>query len=360
VWETNVYFFVKGFFMHADCFDNALANIKQVLGRSSSIMIIISDPVDPDCVAAALAVRWMLVRQQKKVMIVSRYRIPATMQDFPNIRLVQVCDTTLPDFSGFDALVLVDGATWSQFLGRDWEAVLAGLDLRRVINIDHHMPEDIQAAVPRTCLNMQLSSTVQVLYECFIKPEKMRMPVDIIDVLYRALLYDSRNFKNEMHPGEYEFAEMLIAQGADHLRAVDVNLDRNEVSFMVWAVEKTEFIADLFLSMLCLDNGRQQELETLLGAGWSEFNSLYKETILRQVKGFHYGLILQEQSADGSVRLSWRTRNYGSHLSVAEVARRAGFKAGGHRNAGGGSFQGSMVEARAGLLNEFRLALASR
>jgi nanoRNase/pAp phosphatase (c-di-AMP/oligoRNAs hydrolase) len=256
--------------------------------------------------------------------------------------------------------VLVDGATWSQFLGRDWEDVLAGLDLRRVINIDHHMPEDIQAAVPRTCLNMQLSSTVQVLYECFIKPEKMRMPVDIIDVLYRALLYDSRNFKNEMHPGEYEFAEMLIAQGADHLRAVDVNLDRNEVSFMVWAVEKTEFITDLFLSMLCLDNGRQQELETLLGAGWSELNSLYKETILRQIKGFHYGLILQENSSSGSVRLSWRTRNYGSHLSVAEVARRAGFKAGGHRNAGGGSFQGSMVEARAGLLNEFRLALASR
>ena len=157
--------------------------------------------------------------------------------------------------------------------------------------IDHHMPEDIQAAVPRTCLNMQLSSTVQVLYESFIKPEKMRLPVDIIDVLYRALLYDSRNFKNEMHPGEYAFAEMLIVNGADHQRAVDVNLDREEVRFMVWAVEKTEFINDLFLSLLCLDSARQQELASLLGENWSEFNSLYKETILRQIKGFHYGLI---------------------------------------------------------------------
>jgi nanoRNase/pAp phosphatase (c-di-AMP/oligoRNAs hydrolase) len=341
--------------MPEDRFDNVRANIQQVLGRSRSVMIMISDPVDPDCVAAALALRWMLAQQHKETLIVSRFRIPATMLDFPAVWRVQVYETTLPDFSRFDALVLVDGATWSQFLGRDWKNVLAGIDLHRVINIDHHMPEDIQAAVPRTCLNMQLSSTVQVLYESFIKPEKMRLPVDIIDVLYRALLYDSRNFKNEMHPGEYAFAEMLIANGADHQRAVDVNLDREEVRFMVWAVE---FIAELFLSLLCLDSARQQELASLLGENWSEFNSLYKETILRQIKGFHYGLILQERPLDGSVRLSWRTRNYGDHLSVAEIARQAGFKAGGHRNAGGGSFHGSMVEARTRLLHAFRQALA--
>jgi len=344
--------------MHEDRFDNVRANIQQVLGRSRSVMIMISDPVDPDCVAAALALRWMLAQQHKETLIVSRFRIPATMLDFPAVWRVQVYETSLPDFSSFDALVLVDGATWSQFLGRDWKNVLAGIDLRRVINIDHHMPEDIQEAVPRTCLNMQLSSTVQVLYESFIKPEKMRLPVDIIDVLYRALLYDSRNFKNEMHPGEYAFAEMLIANGADHQRAVDVNLDREEVRFMVWAVEKTEFIDDLFLSLLCLDSARQQELASLLGENWSEFNSLYKETILRQIKGFHYGLILQERPLEGSVRLSWRTRNYGDHLSVAEIARQAGFKAGGHRNAGGGSFHGAMVEARTCLLNAFRQACA--
>ena len=343
--------------MHDDRFNNVCANIQQVLGRSSSVMIMISDPVDPDCVAAALALRWMLAQQHKETLVVSRFRIPATMLDFPAVWRVQVYETTLPDFSRFDALVLVDGATWSQFLGRDWKNALAGIDLRRVINIDHHMPEDIQAAVPRTCLNMQLSSTAQVLYESFIKPEKMRLPLDIIDVLYRALLYDSRNFKNEMHPGEYAFAEMLIANGADHQRAVDVNLDLQEIRFMVWAVEKTEFIKDLFLSLLCLDSVRQQELAALLGENWSEFNSLYKETILRQIKGFHYGLILQERPLEGSVRLSWRTRNYGDHLSVAEIARQAGFKAGGHRNAGGGSFNGSMVEARTRLLHAFRQAL---
>ncbi len=344
--------------MHADRFDNVFSNITQILGRSRSIMVMISDPVDPDCVAAALALRWMLARQHKEIMIAGRYRIPATMLDFPDIWRVQVYEDEPPDFNRFDALILVDGATWSQFLGRDWENVLATLDLRRVINIDHHMPEDIQKAVPQTCLNMQLSSTVQVLYESMLKPQKIKLPVDIVDALYRALLYDSRNFKNEMHPGEYEFAEMLIAQGADHQRAVDVNLDRNEVRFMVWAVEKTEFISDLSLSLLCLDNAFQKELETLLGLNWSEFNSLYKETILRQIKGFHYGIILQENPADNCVRLSWRTRNYGNHLSVAEIARQAGFKAGGHRNAGGGSFSGTMSQARTALIKEFRQALA--
>ena len=108
----------------------------------------------------------------------------------------------------------------------------------------------------------------------------------------------------------------------------------------------------------CPATFRQRELETLMGPRWSDFNALYKETILRQIAGFHYGLILQEVPAEQAVRLSWRTRNYGNHLSVAEVARRAGFNAGGHRNAGGGSFRGSMTEARSRLLSEFRHSLA--
>ena len=126
---------------------------------------------------------------------------------------------------------------------------------------------------------------------------------------------------------------------------------------MVWAVENTEFIEDLGLSLLCLDSACQDRLKTMLGNNWPEFNGLYKETILRQIRGFHYGLILQENPSSDSVRLSWRTRNYGDHLSVAQIARRAGFKAGGHRNAGGGSFAGPLHEARARLLDEFRRAL---
>jgi nanoRNase/pAp phosphatase (c-di-AMP/oligoRNAs hydrolase) len=343
--------------MQTDSVAGVLTTIEQLIGRSRRIMIMISDPVDPDCVASALALRWLLMRQYKEISIVSRYRIPPTMQDFPGIALVQVHETTLPDFTQSDMIVLVDGATWAQFLGRDWEAVLPGLNLRRVVNIDHHVPEDIQAAIPRTCLCVQLSSTVQVLYECFIKPGNLTVPVEIADILYRALIYDSRNFKNEIHRGEYAFAEMLIERGALHERAVDVNVDMREIRFMGWAIEKTEFIADLSLSLLCLDSIRQQELELLLGSDWAEFNSLYKETILRQVRGFHYGVILQEKPKDAVVRLAWRTRNYGSHCAVADIARRAGFKAGGHRNAGGGSFQGSLTEARARLLEEFRRSL---
>lgn len=343
--------------MHDEAMTAVAAHIKNLLRRVRSAMIMISDPVDPDCVAAALALRWILAQQHTQAAIVSRYRIPATMLDFPGIRHVEVHDVLLPDFASFEAYVLVDGSTWSQFLGQDWQQVLAGLDLRRLINIDHHESDDIRAALPRTCLNVQLSSTVQVIYEYLIRPAGRRFPVEIADVLYRALLYDSRNFKNEMHPGEYAFAAALIDQGADHARAVDVNVDMREVRFMCWAVEHTEFIQDLCLSMLCIDAGRRRELEARFGTNWSDFNSMYKETVLRQVSGFHYGVILQEQPSRGTVRLTWRTRNYGDHLAIADVARRAGFKAGGHRNAGGGSSEGPLSEARMRLLAEFRRAL---
>ena len=84
-----------------------------------------------------------------------------------------------------------------------------------------------------------------------------------------------------------------------------------------------------------------------------DFDSLYKETILRQVKGYNYGIILQDMG-NGTVKLGWRTRSYGNHISIADAATQAGFRAGGHRNAGGGVFKGTIGQAREALIDEIR------
>jgi nanoRNase/pAp phosphatase (c-di-AMP/oligoRNAs hydrolase) len=61
---------------------------------------------------------------------------------------------------------------------------------------------------------------------------------------------------------------------------------------------------------------------------------------------------------NGTVKLNWRTRNYGNHLSIADIARSAGFQAGGHRNAGGGMFEGALVNAREQLVGALRAAIS--
>ena len=230
------------------------------------------------------------------------------------------------------------------------------MDLARIVNIDHHEPEEIMQAIPDRCLNVKTSSTAQVLYEHFIEPSRLTPPAGIADCLYRALLYDTRGFRNEIHIGSYCFAEALIALGADHVRAVDVNYDMREVQYLTWAIEHTEFISDPGLMLLVIDAGRLEGLEALLGKDFLDYDTIYKETIQRQVAGFHYGVILTDK-LDGTVRLNWRTRGYGSHLSIGAIARQAGFKAGGHRNAGGGMFTGSIEDAKSQLLTSLRKAL---
>ena len=331
-------------------------NISSLMASTANALVIVSRPVDPDCIGTALALRWLLVAQGHTTSIVCFFSIPSNMRDFPGMGEATVAEADSFDFSPFDLIITVDGSSWEQFLGAEWKKILGRIDMARIVNIDHHEPDEIMQAIPDRCMNDKTSSTAQVLYEHFIEPSQLSPPTGIADVLYLALLYDTRGFRNEMHTGAYRFAEALTTLGADHARAVDVNYDMREVQYLTWAIEHTEFISDLCLMLLVIDTKRSAELEAKLGKDFLDYDTIYKETIQRQVAGFHYGVILTDK-LDGTVRLGWRTRGYGSHLSIGAIARQAGFKAGGHRNAGGGMFTGSIEDAKSQLLTSLRKAL---
>ena len=334
----------------------SLKNIHSLISNSTAPLIIVSRPVDPDCIGTARALRWLLEAQKKNASIVCFFSIPPFMTEFPGMEEAVVAQPESFDFTGYDLFITVDGSSWGQFLGDDGDMVLKKIPLQRIAAIDHHEPGDIAQAIPDRCLRVKSSSTAQVLYEHFIEPSGLIPPVPIANCLYRALLYDTRGFKNEAYPGAYRFAEALIRLGADHAAAVDVNYDMREVQYLAWAIEHTEFIAELGLMLLVIDARHAAELEALLGKDFLEFDTIYKETIQRQVVGYNYGILLTEKPG-GAVRLNWRTRGQGATLAIADIARRAGFDAGGHRNAGGGKFTGTIAEARTRLINQLRQAL---
>ena len=330
-----------------------LYNVNKLIDSSENALIIVSKPIDPDCIGTALSLSWLLNKKNKSSDIISFTSIPDEMDSFPGINAVALTGLKIPVFHIYDTVILIDGCDWAQFLGDNWKEVLAVIDKKKIINIDHHIPGDIHKTVPETCLNTKTSCTAQLLYESFIEPENIRITPDIAEYLYLALLYDSGNFKYEAYPGQYSFAEKLIAAGADHAKAMDINYDKKEIDFMVWAVEHTEFLPEYKLSMLTINRDLNLELQKVFGESWSDFDKFYKEAIERQIKGFDYGIILID-NLDGSIRFGWRTRNYGNTTSIAELARSSGFNAGGHRNAGGGKFEGTIEEAKENLLREFK------
>jgi len=334
-------------------FSKILDNVNDLLSLSENTLIIVSKPIDPDCIGTALSLRWLLNEKNKSADIISFTKIPPEMTSFPDINAVTFTELKIPDFGIYDTVIMVDGCDFPQFLGDNWKEVLAAIDKKKIINIDHHMHGDIHRTVPETCLNSKTSCTAQLLYESFIEPENIKITPEVAEYLYLALLYDSGNFKYEIYPGQYSFAEKLIAAGADHAKAMDINYDKKEIDFMVWAVEHTEFLPEYKLSILTINNDLILELQKVFGESWSDFDKFYKECIERQIKGYDYGIILMD-NLDGSIRFGWRTRNYGSNISIADLARSSGFNAGGHRNAGGGRFEGTIEEAKESLLREFK------
>lgn len=340
-----------------DVTPHQVTTIRHHIENARFVLVVVSRPIDPDCVGTGLAVVWWLEKLGKEAHIVSFFPIPDSMRTFPDIATITVEQVETFDFDRWDATVLVDGSSWSQFFGSRWEEVLRGIDCKKILAIDHHEPDDISAALPDRCLNRKTSSTAQLFYESFLSSFHIALPARVAEYLYRGLIYDTRNFRNELHEGMYRFADELIRLGAEHEPAVETVYDMREFDFFVWALSRTEYISELEATLLVITAQDGSELEKRLGQAWAEFDSIYKEVFLRQVAGYAYGLILTE-SGDGTVKLSWRTRSSGNRISIARCARAAGFHAGGHYNAGGGVFHGALVEAREKLLAMIRAELA--
>jgi len=326
-----------------------ITNIQNLINASGSVLVVISRPVDPDCVGTGLAVQWWLAQQGKQARIVSFFAVPDTMKQFPDIGSVTLEQVGAFAFDGWQALVLVDGSSWGQFFGNNWQQILKRIDIAKIINIDHHEPEEIQAAIPERCLIKSTSSTAQLFYESFLAAFPVKPHSRIAEYLYRALLYDTRNFRIDLHQGMYRFADALVALGVDHAKTVDISYDVREFDFFLWALAHTQYLPELQATLLAVTDTDARELEQKLGSAWFDYDAIYKEVFLRQIAGYNYGLMLIDKR-NGTIKLNWRTRNYGSNISIADIAREAGLQAGGHRNAGGGTFRGTIEEAKTKLL----------
>ena len=84
------------------------AAVRAALGASERTAVVVSDPIDPDCLGTALALVWWLTAQGRQASAVSFVRIPGTLQTFPDVDTVTVADPLQFDFDAYDLVVLVD------------------------------------------------------------------------------------------------------------------------------------------------------------------------------------------------------------------------------------------------------------
>ena len=345
----------------------AAENVRKLIDQSQNILVLCSRPSDIDSYGTGAALGWYLEQLGKTPTVATRFKIEAREQKHACVGgIVELHDLTQEEFHkkvlSFDLVISVDSSSWHMVLGENYEYLLEQL-LRKqsIAHIDHHQPGNIVDTIPKYCVHKLSSCTAYVLYEFFIKPSQYKPPATVAQWLYEALITDTGRYKYNINAKTMRFAGELIDLGADHDAAVNTDTMLDELKFLSWGIQHTEFVPELRCSFLIADERKSPELVKNIGDDWDEYMTMYKSFVMRTVEGYDYGIIISyrddETNTDKTYKVSWRTRNYGPTVEMKEVFIAAGLDAGGHRNAGGATYEGDVDELVRRLKEELRVAL---
>ncbi len=328
--------------------EDATKRANDLLKHAKKVLILCSSPPDADSFGTGLAIgEWLQKSGKDEVQVASRYPIPDTFVDFPGIEEIKIlAELTEEEFietlSQYDLLIVEDTPIWSKVLGNEYDKILQYLrdGQKPVIHIDHHGNQEIHHSDFVISVSAELSSTAEVFYTYLLrKSETLHIDTKIADHLYLAIVGDTGYFAYEnVSASTFAVASELLEAGADHDKWHDINIHKNAIDFIGWAIQKTRYDADLKLMYLVITPKEQEELEQIFGTDWLDYNHYYKAVVLRKVRGYDYGIFVYDQP-DGTSKFSWRTRNYGETADLRDLLAGAEHipQVGGHRGAGGGT-----------------------
>lgn len=332
--------------------------IERIKNGSKFLIIPDGSRVDYDCLGTSIALKKSLEQLGFEARIYIFNKIPEYLSSFEVVK-DQVTTKYLNevDFDFYDLVFLIDTNDWDRVLTRNFEKVLSNYDQDKFINIDHHILGTINEGIPNNVLNTGDICAGKVLYDTIIKPLEINLDGDISNALYLSLVGDSSIFKF-ISDDTFEYADLLIKNGADHSKICDFILTFKKAAFDFFsvAVEKTDYYPELKLTILNVTEELHKELSELFGGNWvqDDYAEFYKEYFQRRIEGYDYGIIFRWEEATKGSRISFRTKNSGQTLEIIPILNEIGFKGGGHRNAGGGFAPSEPIKASQKFLEEFK------
>ncbi len=218
----------------------------------------------------------------------------------------------------------------------------------RVIVIDHHIP--IEEPGDLRIVSQSAPSTCSIILDLFRETEIVISP-KIADCLLTGILTDTGSFRypntdaHSLHSAGY-----LLEKGADLAKVTREVYMQKELTAVVLTAHA--------IQRMHIDSSGRLAWATLPLSLFEELNAeeQYTEGIVNEllnVKGVQIAAILRE-GKPGKIRGSLRSIG---KIDVAAVARE--FGGGGHMNAAGVSFNGSLEEAEDQVVEALKKCLAS-
>lgn len=314
-----------------------IESVKLLLEKQLKITIIPHKSPDGDAIGSCLGLYHYLLHQNQDVTIVSPDDFPDFLKWLPGVQDIVIYEKE-PEKAQkqIEKSKLIFTLDFNTLKRSGALAPFLETSVASFIMIDHHQEPDDYAHI--TFSNPEASSTCAMIYT-FIDAlgDKNIIDKDIATCLYTGIMTDTGNFKYaSTKSNTLKIASFLIEKGAENSK-INANIYDNN------SYDKLQLLSVTLKNMVFLEELRTTYM-TLTEKQLAEHNFEKGDT-----EGFvNYGLSIKGsvlavifiQESD-FVKISFRSKN---DYDVSDFSRTY-FKGGGHINAAGGRFEGTIEQA---------------
>ncbi|MBO4803945.1 MAG: bifunctional oligoribonuclease/PAP phosphatase NrnA [Muribaculaceae bacterium] len=318
--------------------DTLLIKLQALIGSVQRIAITCHKSPDGDALGSTLALCHVLRRMGKEAVVVTPDMAPKALEFIPGVRDIVVFtrqelrakhvlnEAQLIFCLDFNSLHRIDR------LGE----IIEPLKVKRVL-IDHHLnPEDI---FDISISHPEVSSTCELVFRVMMQMGLLRlMDRQVASCLYVGLTTDTGGFAYSCdNPEFYEILASIMRRHIDRItlynRAMNT-FSADSLRLQGYAIsEKMQLFPDQGAALIVLD---KTELERF------NYNRGDTETLVNKplaIPGIYWSVFMREDA--DKVKVSCRSQG---DFSVSDICTRY-FNGGGHENAAGGDFIGTIDDA---------------
>jgi len=312
--------------------------LKAELAKEPKIIISTHRGPDGDAMGSSLALYQVLLAQNFDVKVIVPNGYPKFLHWLPkNEDVLEFEGNETIANAQIEAADLIFCLDYNDLSRTDMMCAALEAASAKKVMIDHHQEPkdfaDFTFSVPSVC------STCQLMFE-FINLMRWTnyLTVDVAKCIYTGMVTDTGSFRfSSVDKRTHEIAAKLIDLGLDHAAVHQILFDTNKESRLkllgYCLSEKLEVLPEYHTAIMCLT---REELE--------RFNFVKGDT-----EGFvNYALSIENVvftaffvKQDDLVKISFRSINQ----FRANLLSKEHFGGGGHINAAGGAFEGSMEDA---------------
>jgi phosphoesterase RecJ-like protein len=298
----------------------------QIVSRGSRFLVTSHQRPDGDAIGSAVGMTLVLRALGKEATAIFDAQPPSFLQPFPHVDHLRIA-TRVADT--MDAVLVMECSTLDR-------CGVAGLDRSPIVNIDHHPGNTGFGAV--NWVDESAAACGELVFT-LVDALGVALTPDIATHLYLAILTDTGSFHfSHLTPRTYELAGRAVAAGADPEWIARTHYDSNSLARVR--------IFGAVLNGMTMHAGGRVALLTITQALARELGGTYDDT-----EGLiNFPLTVKDVAAvaffkemgPGEWRVSLRSKG---PIDTGRVAQQ--FGGGGHMNASGCSWQGSIEEGHA-------------